>query len=1256
VKRLIFISLFLLTIVVLAIWGDRILSRTLDAQLGPLLTRELGLPVQLAPIKARILGLKASSAKLVMGDPENPAVLATGVEVSLAWSDLLNREIRLVHVSATDLMVRPSNWPSTDSPWPDDYRFLDPWIPKTLQFETGRYVDDSGDSYPLKQVRWRRQLAGGATVNWSEDRAGGEVAFSAELKSLEAMLRLAPVELDLNIAVSGKQNSEIALQAGLKPGETSGYTLDTHVQAAGMNAHIVATHNTPWQLPDRSDTTIDKVEVNRLFDLISDYTQSAPNPEPETLLAKALPDLSLPGHQGHVEIEDLRIKDEIGKENAFDFAMSEQGLKISSITSKGPTGIWQGQFDIVSSKAGWKLSLTADMKARDAGESIAAHYLDSHWLWRTGHTQLDGRGDTWGALLNSMEGEITLAGAHRGEVETPVNITARLDNRPGEFALDQIDIQLGEGHITGTAALSGIAQRKLAIDINGEKLHLDFLFADEDTAPLPGMAIPEYLDFLPGIEIDLKLNVKDLQAPGMSLSRADIALQRAPGQGVLTLTADGRTGGKLDLRLEAHALSDNTPSDVTLTAHFTRFDIPKFFQQKVLFQSRSTGTISFEGHGRGLDEVFKNMRGKARLAVDYRRDNDWQRSSTAEDQLSFSGDTVLEIKGDRILGLQISQLDIDSFQQDVTGSVSVVAERIPWLIADLESDKLNIDGLLALMPESTAEADQTDLLTSLKKLGAMRLSLDARSVVLMDLPMSNMTLEVSSAPDLFRVDQLDFTAAESHLESHGEISWQGDHAAFKATASVTDFDLDRFLIDTPSAEHVPVSGSVNLQSEGSRFSQLLANLSGQINLHASQAQTPSSVKSRRNLVMTVKRISDGMHADISTLQLGSNELSGSVRYHKTTPPLLEVEISGGALSLLPWEESRATPQPKDPAKEGASTTMTAAAEKSASFVGKVLLSPVRFFSGPAEAAPGKKYFSDKPLPFEALKKSNAKINGRIASLTSSSGVLKDMRFSGSLNDGLLSIQASAAVNKGKGEIDATVNANATPPSAQVKVSFDGLRGKAGENNSPRSGFFYLTGQGQSPAALAATLNGTAYLEIGRGPFDYHRLSILNADVASSMFRTLIPGLDKQEPELECAVTLATFKDGTGITPYGFAARTNSANLLGRIAVDLKTEMVQLKFDSRSREGVGISVGSVFSNTVQIKGPLTDPQVVPNTTAILWRGWAAFMTAGLSVVGESVFKRALSSADPCKAIKKDIRKDICTTNQPAASSPLVCPKG
>jgi hypothetical protein len=139
------------------------------------------------------------------------------------------------------------------------------------------------------------------------------------------------------------------------------------------------------------------------------------------------------------------------------------------------------------------------------------------------------------------------------------------------------------------------------------------------------------------------------------------------------------------------------------------------------------------------------------------------------------------------------------------------------------------------------------------------------------------------------------------------------------------------------------------------------------------------------------------------------------------------------------------------------------------------------------------------------------------------------------------------------------------------------------------------------------------------------------------------------------VTVALFKDGNGVTPYGFALRTNQANVLGRIHIDLGKETMAMSVDSRGRQGAGISVGSIFSNTIEIKGPLTDPHIVPNATGLLWRGWAAFMTAGLSVVGESMIKRVLASEDPCPPIKRLITEDLCPRNPIAASSEMVCPK-
>lgn len=1230
-------------------------SRALDAQLASLLTRELGLPVQLAPIKARILRLQASTPKLIMGDPANPAIVATDVVVSLAWADLLNREIRLVKASANDLTVQLSNWPSSDGPWPDDYRFLDQWLPKDLQFETGQYIAQDGSAYPLRDFRWQRNFGGSADIAWKEDRAAGEITLDATLESLQDLLQLSPVELDIAIEATDRADSKIALHARIQPAKPSGYTMDIAVTATELAAKITASHDTTWRLPDHSEIKIGLLLPEKLLSLVKSYSAAGETSDPETLLKSALPALSLPVHQGHVDIDEIRIDDESLTQSAFDFTTSEHGLKISSLNSLGPRGALQGQFDIVSSDSGWQLGLSADLKAREVTESIAAQYLNADWLWHTGHTRLHGTGSTWGELLNAVQGDITLAGLHKGEVETPVELAAKLDNSATAFRLDPMTIRLGDGRITGSAALSGTVQRKLVLDISGEQLDLEFLFTDPQGGLVPGIGIPEYLDFLPGVEIDTTLLVKDLRGPGVNLSRAVIRLRRESGKGVMTIAAAGKTNGTLDLRLEGNSPPGEL-DELIITAKIDELDIPELFQETVLFKSRSTGVISFQGRGEGMKEVFSSMQGKAQLAVNYRRDNNWNRASSNNEKLRFSGNAVLEIQGDRILGLQVSQLDIESIKQDITGNVSIVDGRKPWLITELESDNLNIDGILDAMPKSTAQADEAGLMSSIRQLGSTKLSLNAKSLIIMDQSLSNMQLEVSSPEEALIIDKLDFSANDSQLKSSGEIRWKGDNAVFKASVDVSNFDLDRFLIEDPSLAHVPVSGTLRLDSEGRHISELLSHLNGRVSLHATRPQQGSELKYRRKLEMQVKRLPNGVHADISKLELAENELSGSLRYHRTSPPKMEIEIKGGSLSLLPWEESLA----KKPGKKARPATgkrnVSQAAKKSSDFVGDMLSAPLRFFSGPNEAEPGKKYFSADTLPFNILKKADVKIQGQVDSLKSTQAVIKALKLAGTIKGGKLTAQASAgSLNGGSGEIDLTIDASKQVPAVHLETTFDNIAGTSDRHSFPRSGVASLTSRGQSPAQLAAHVDGTIYLELGRGSFDFRRLALLNADVATTMFSTLIPGIERQEPEIECGVSLATFKDGKGYTPYGFTARTDSANLLGRIEVDLQNEMLQLEFDSRSRHGVGISVGSVFSNSVQIRGPITDPRIVPDTASILWRGWAAFMTVGLSVVGESVFKRALASNDPCIAITKEIRKDFCGTDLPAASSPMICPK-
>ena len=1253
-KRPVIAATILIIALLLTIWGDRLASRALDDQLGPLLTRELGLPVSLAPIQARLLGLRASTAKLVMGDPNDPAVVATDVSVTLAWSDLFNREIRLVTASGSDLMLKISRWPSSGGPLPENYFFLDQWLPKSLTLDTGRYIADDGFTYAVENAQWRRLADGGAQVQWSQTYNQRDVSQSATLDSLPGLLGLKPISLDIALQSEEQAESKIQLQTTIKPGASSGYVLQTNIQALGLEGKITTGNDTVWRLPEESATRIEKVEPDKLVSLYKYYSEPSGNRPSLAPLDNTLPLLRLPKHSGTVAINEIRVGDELGKDTAFTFTSSAQGLQISELTSHGPRSKLNGGLSVQSDPRGWQLQADAELQATQTDSSIAAQYLGADWLWEAGNAQLHGKGATWGDLLYSLQGNIDLAGHHQGKQKTPVNIAAQVDNRPGEFSLEQLNIQLGDGNIQGKASLTGSGRRQFKASISATAMHLDFLFEEPDETTRAGIAIPEFLAFFPNMDVDAHIVASDVRMPAMKLAKADITFQRTEQGGLLAIEADGTHAGELDLQLKAET-PPGKPSKVSLTTKLYKVDIPELFQQTTLLHSRSTGTFDFESEADGLANIFRALRGKAQLDMDFRSDNNWDRATSDEEELKFSGDGALIIRDERILGLKIDNLDIDSIQQDITGSLSIEAERKPWLEADFEAEKLDVNVLLALMPDSPEASGESDLLDSARKLGAAKFSLQAKAVQLRDTPLTDLALQISSAPDLFSIDRLDFAMDGQPFQSSARVSWKGSKAAFSAEAKVSDFDLDRFLIYNPDLTHVPVSGSLSLSSEGATTADVLANLQGHVSLAAATAGADKSPKSRRQVEMKITRISEGMRAQVDTLILGRNELAGRVELHRGTPPILEIEVDDGEIWLNAWEDSASAAENKGPEKTGDSTIANAA-NRSAEFVGSVLRSPARLLSGPGEAAPGDKMFSNEPLPLAAMKKYNATIKGQLDAIHSNEGTARDLKLSAELKDGSLNVDMAVGnINRGKGAGTLALDTRPATPTANLEWSFENIHGTPDAPGVPSSGYVNMSSFGASSAELASHLTGQAYLELGRGPFDYARNSLLTAEVASTMIQTLIPGVEKKQPELECGVALAVFKDGAGVTPYGYAMRTDKANMIGRVEVDLKKELMQLQFDSRSREGVGISVSSVFSNTVRLKGPLTDPEIVPNTTGILWRGWAAFMTAGLSVVGESVIKRALSSDDPCAAIKKQIREDVCSTDQPLSKSALACPK-
>ncbi|MCB1846031.1 MAG: AsmA family protein [Halieaceae bacterium] len=1248
-KRLLFLCAPLLLLAALLHWGDRIAARLLDAELPHILSRELGIPVTLGPTRVRLLKLVVSSPELVMGNPADPAIRATDVSVSLHWSDLLHRELRLRQASADRLSVNPARWPGNDNPWPTDYSFLDPYLPDQLRLENGLYIA-TDRHYPVAAAHWRRQ-GDSASLDWQYTLDGVPVVLEAKLQSLPDLLRLARLQLELAVTAQGKADSRISGELTIQPGTAGGYQLSARVAAAALQARIDSGNKESWALPEQSTTHIKTLDIHSLRVLLDNYDQADPSPATEDL-----PRLDLPTHQGQLTIDEIRWHKQVRTGNVLEFTTGAEGVTLPSFASHGAAGDLSGSARLGSSASGWRLDLIAQVKAAEASQGLATPFLDSQWSWHAGRARITAEGSNWQTLLNTLQGEIDLQGSHRGEQETPVIIAAQLDNRPNELALETLDIQLAGGQISGSASLSGNAPRRLSGKLSARHLDLNTLLPPTPEDDAAGVALPAFLQALPDMDLDWQLDVSDLQLRQLPIERGAITLQRTDSGGLMTLEVQSAFGGSADLRLQARRAAGET-IDLELEAALQQANLPKLFRQEsTLTDSRTSGIIKASGSGSNPAEIFAALRGTAELNIDFRQDHDWQRPPRPEEQLKISGVARPVMAEDRITGLDISALKVDSLQQNLTGNLSMVDGRKPWLIATLESEKLDIPALLATTSSQQAGDNDTDDLSALRKLGDARLSLKARSLQLSKALLSDVDLQIDSRSGQLAVDRLDFAMQGGTFKSHGAISWRDTSAALSVDAQVVDLPIDDFLDEKAAARKIPVSGTLSLQSEGGTVAELLGDLNGSLELASSPDPGDPQGSPARKVSMTARRIPDGMQATIRSLQWGDTDLRGSVVFHDTTPPRIEVQLDGGKLSLLPWEDVD-KPSPDAAAKPQEDSLITRTARAGLDMVGDVVLAPLRLLSGPREAEPGDKIFSKDPLPLSWIKEYQLEIRGKLDSLESIEARASDLELTVAIEDGQLSAEArAAAFNRGAAWIKVQLDASQQPASLHLNGEFRNLQGPVVKAAIPRSGYFDVRSQGDSQAALAAAVDGLIYLELGSGPLDYSKLMLLTADVATAAFDTLIPGSREKQPELECALTLGVFKDGKGITPYGYAARTRQANLVGKVELDLKTEIIHMNFSSSSRKGVGMSVGNVFSNTIEIEGALSDPKIIPDATGLLWRGWAAILTGGLSIVGESVLKRALASENPCTSVQKHIRKDLCGSEQPAAQSPLICPPG
>lgn len=189
-----------------------------------------------------------------------------------------------------------------------------------------------------------------------------------------------------------------------------------------------------------------------------------------------------------------------------------------------------------------------------------------------------------------------------------------------------------------------------------------------------------------------------------------------------------------------------------------------------------------------------------------------------------------------------------------------------------------------------------------------------------------------------------------------------------------------------------------------------------------------------------------------------------------------------------------------------------------------------------------------------------------------------------------------------------------------------------ESQAPLDIEMQLTGKGNSLAELLESVEGRFMMVVGEGKLSEKIARHLPfGSVLYGLVGSLLPEGQKSQPgKLECAVVQLHIA-GIATSSKGLALRTDRVNVLSGGALNLRTGEIDLRFKTAQRKGIGIGILGVAERLVDVTGTLNNPTITPDLGRAVTFGAAAWATAGISVLADSIFTRLTAFQNPCDAV-------------------------
>jgi len=298
---------------------------------------------------------------------------------------------------------------------------------------------------------------------------------------------------------------------------------------------------------------------------------------------------------------------------------------------------------------------------------------------------------------------------------------------------------------------------------------------------------------------------------------------------------------------------------------------------------------------------------------------------------------------------------------------------------------------------------------------------------------------------------------------------------------------------------------------------------------------------------------------------------------------------------------------------------------------------------------------DTPLPLELLQGLEADVRVEVARLRLPDGLqAESLDIGATLADGDLVIEpTSLSLYDGALSGRLRLNAGREPAVLRSNLRLEGLdlgrmlrdQGISEALEGRLDAHVRLVGRGNSPRAIASTLDGESELDVGEGVISNRLLAIVGAGL-SEIMNPLFGGQDTTR--LHCIVSRIDFENGVAINRAALID-ASSFSVAGSGRIDLRDESLDLHFDTSSRVAALVSLAVPFN----VRGTLKNPSFAPDPLGTAQRaaelaGLAIAPPAALAAMigigaaeasGENPCTAALESAAPASSTPQQQIEDI-----------------